>query len=345
MGASMRDVAERAGVSPRTVSNVVNGVPHVAAATRARVEQALRELDFRPNAAARSLRRGRSGLVALVVPEVDSPYFGEVAALLSTAAEQRGWTLLIEQTGGDPERERRLLDGARAQLVDGVVFSPWALGARDLARRRDGTPLVLLGERGPEAAVDHVVVDNVAAAAEATAHLLSLGRRRIAAVGARSRVAEDTARLRLEGHRRALAGAGVAADPGLELAVDALHRADGAAAARRLLESGARVDALFCATDQLALGALRVLLEHGVRVPDDVAVVGFDDVEDGRYATPSLTTVAPDKRALVDAAVRCLAERLDGALQARGGPGQAPPRTVVVGHRLLVRESSGALPG
>ncbi|WP_369055178.1 LacI family DNA-binding transcriptional regulator [Kineococcus terrestris] len=340
MGPSMKDVAALAGVSPRTVSNVVSGAVPVAPATRARVEEALRALRYRPNAAARSLRRGRSGLVALVVPEVDSPYFGEIAALLSAAAEERGWTLLIEQTSGDRERERHLLDGVRAQLVDGVVFSPWSLRGEDLAHRRDTAPLVLLGERVADGVADHVVVDNVAAAAGATAHLLALGRRRVAAVGARSRVGEDTARLRLDGYRSALAAAGVDHDPRLELPVDALHRADGAAAARRLLAGGPPVDALFCFTDQLALGALRVLHEHGLRVPEDVAVVGFDDVEDGRYATPSLTTVAPDKRALVREAVRCLAERID----VRDGedPG---PRSVVVGHRLVVRETTAGRAG
>ncbi|GAB7190846.1 LacI family DNA-binding transcriptional regulator [Kineococcus sp. NUM-3379] len=335
MGPSMRDVAARAGVSPRTVSNVVNGSVPVAPGTRARVEAALRELRYRPNAAARSLRRSRSGLVALVVPEVDSPYFAELAALLASAAEERGWTLLIEQTGGDPDRERRLLDGMRAQLVDGVVFSPWALGRDELSRRDDTAPLVLLGERGGEGVADHVVVDNVAAATEATAHLLALGRRRIAAVGARSRVGDDTAQLRLTGYRRALAAAGVEPDPDLELPVDALHRADGAAAVRRLLARGTRVDALFCATDQLALGALRAALDHGLRVPGDLAVAGFDDIEDGRYATPSLTTISPDKQAVARESARCLAERIDA------GPGDTtPPRTVVVGHRLVVREST-----
>src|SRR3954465_13955003 len=105
----MRDVAARARVSTRTVSNVVNDAPYVSVRTRSRVEQAMAELGFRPNAAARSLRRGRPGVVALVVPELASPYFSALAAQLSVAAEQQGWTLLVEQSAGDPERERRLL--------------------------------------------------------------------------------------------------------------------------------------------------------------------------------------------------------------------------------------------
>ncbi len=332
MGPSMRDVALRAGVSPRTVSNVVSGAVPVAPATRARVEEALRELRYRPNAAARSLRRGRSGLVALVVPEVGSPYFGEVAARLADVAEQRGWTLLIEQTGGDPARERRLLDGVRGQLVDGVVFSPWALGPEEIAARRDPAPLVLLGERGREGVADHVVIDNVAAARDATAHLLALGRRRVGMLGATSAVGEDTARLRREGYRAALAAAGLAADPALEVPVAALHRADGAAALEALLSASVPVDGLFCSTDELALGALRVALRRGLRVPEDLALVGVDDIEDGRYATPSLTTVSPDKAAVAEEAARCLAERMDG--------GSGAPRTVLAPHRLVVRETT-----
>src|SRR4051794_29473903 len=224
MAPSMRDVALRAGVSQRTVSNVVNDAPYVSVQTRSRVEQAMAELGFRPNAAARSLRRGRSDLVALVVPELDSPYFSALAAELSVAAEEHGWTLLVEQSHGDPERERRLLDGVRAQLVDGVFFSPWGLRPNDLRERRDSTPLVLLGEHVDSSVADHVIIDNEAAAYEATAHLLALGRRRIAAVGTRCPVAREAARLRRAGWARALSAAGVAIDPTLEVPVESLHR-------------------------------------------------------------------------------------------------------------------------
>nr|WP_196791587.1 LacI family DNA-binding transcriptional regulator [Motilibacter deserti] len=343
----MRDVAALAGVSPRTVSNVVNDAPYVAAATRARVEQAMRDLGFRPNSAARSLRRGRSGLVALVVPEIGTPYFSALAAALSEAAEERGWTLLVEQSHGDPQRERRLLDGVRDQLVDGVFFSPWGLRPQDLRERLDPTPLVLLGEQGDTSAADHVVIDNEAAAQEATAHLLGTGRRRVAAVGATSPVGRETVRLRRAGWAAAHAAAGIDADPALEVPVESLHRAAGAAAVRRMADGGLRFDALFCFTDELALGAMHALLERGLRVPEDVALVGFDDIEDGRYATPSLTTVSPDLAAIAREAAACLAGRLERPRPAApGGAGaqQDEHRTVVAPHRLMVRRSSAAGP-
>ncbi len=334
VGPSLRDVAAAAGVSVRTVSNVVNDFPHVAPETRRRVQQALEELRYRPNLAARSLRRGRSGLIALVVPQVAAPYFGELASHLVEEAEARGWMLLVDQTGGLAERERRLLEGERAHLVDGVIFSPLALTPAQLSRHRDTLPLVLVGERSSDGLVDHIAVDNVAAAAEATEHLLALGRRRIAAVGTQPRLGNDTARQRLEGYRRAVVAAGIEPDRALEVPVTELRRSDGAAAVRRLLRRADPPDAVFCFSDELALGALRAAADLGVRVPDDLAIVGFDDVEDGRYANPSLSTIAPDKREIARRALECLADRLDNDAAGR------PARSVVAGHRLVVREST-----
>src|SRR5689334_13141466 len=183
MTASLRQVAERAGVSIRTVSNVVSGFAQVAPETRARVQRAIDELHYRPNAAARHLRGGRSGLIALVIPEIASPYFGELAGHLADEAEKHAWTLLVQQTAGEPDRERELLDGLRAQTVDGLIMSPWALSPADLRRRPDSAPLVLLGEQDADGLLDHVAIDNVAAAREITSHLIDQGRTRIAAVG------------------------------------------------------------------------------------------------------------------------------------------------------------------
>jgi len=334
VAANLRQVAERAGVSVRTVSNVVSGFPLVAPATRERVQRVLDELDYRPNAAARHLRGGRSGLIALVIPEIAAPYFGELAGYLADEAQQHRWTLLVQQTGGDARRERELLDGVRGQAVDGLVMSPWGLSPADLRRRPDAAPLVLLGEQDADGLLDHVAIDNVAAARELTRHLIGLGRTRIAAVGPQPHVINGTAARRLAGYRQALADAGIPYDPALEVPVERLHRADGAAAMRDLLATGTPVDAVFCFSDELALGALHVAVREGLRVPDDLAVAGFDDVEDGRYANPALTTISPDKPAIARAALTCLAERL-----APGGT-SSPPAHHVIAHHLQIRAST-----
>lgn len=340
MRSRLKDVAERAGVSVKTVSNVVNGYVHVTPHTRARVEAAIAELNYRPNLAARNLRTGRTGVIALAVPELDVPYFAELARHVIAEAERRGHTVLIDQHEGSRERERVVAAGIRAELIDGLIFSPLALTAADLAERADHTPLVLLGERvdftsdpppaRPQA--DHVVIDNVAAARQATAHLLSLGRRRVAAIGAQRVAAGATARLRLRGYRDALREAGVAFDDRLVAEADRYHRADGAAAMARLLDGGAVPDAVFCFNDPLALGALRTLAERGLRVPDDVAVIGFDDIEDGRFSVPTLSTISPDKAEIAARAVEMLNRRISGDT--------TPPEEFFAGYQVVAREST-----
>jgi DNA-binding LacI/PurR family transcriptional regulator len=333
MRATMKHVAARAGVSVKTVSNVVNGYEHVTPQTRSRVQEAIAELGFVPNLTARSLRSGRSGVVALALPELHAPYFAELAHHVVHAARSKGWTILVDETRGELEQERLAASGIRPHLIDGLIFSPLALQASDLPEGAAAPPLVLLGERVSGARVDLVTVDNVAVAETAVAHLVGLGRRRIAAVGIQSTAAGVTARLRLEGYLRGLAGAGLAVDPDLIVPADPWHRAQGADAARALLAGGVEVDAVLCFNDLLALGVLRALAEAGVRVPGDVAVVGVDGVEDALYVSPSLTTVALETQQIAEIAVELLAARIDGD--------RAPARTVTAGHRLVARESTG----
>ncbi|WDZ85465.1 LacI family DNA-binding transcriptional regulator [Micromonospora cathayae] len=328
----LKDVAEKAGVSVKTVSNVVNGYQHVRPTTRARVEQAIAELNYRPNLSARNLRKGRTGVIALAVPELDIPYFAELARHVVVAAAELGWTVLIDQTDGGREQERVAATGIGDHLIDGLIFSPLALTADELVGL-DGTPMVLLGERVDPGPADHVMIDNVAAAHEITSHLIGLGRRRIAAVGSQRDPEGASARLRLAGYRAALAAAGLGYDERLVAPAPAWHRADGAAAVRGLLESGVRFDAVFCFNDTLALGALRALHEHGLRVPGDVAVAGFDDIEDGRFSIPTLSTIAPDKERIGRLAVELLVDRIEGDRA-------APPRALTAPYRLEPREST-----
>lgn len=335
MGVSLKDVAARAGVSFKTVSNVVNGNAVVAPATKARVEAAIAELRYRPNMSARNLRGGRTGLVALAIPEIDAPYFAELARELIAAAQPKGWTILVEGTGGIREQEVAVLTGIRPQLVDGVILSPSSLNPEDLPGRRDDIPLVLLGERLSDGLADHVAIDNIAAARQATSHLLARGRRRVAFIGAQPGPtgASGVSRLRLEGFRAALSDASIEAHDEWIAPVEVYRRDDGARALRDLLRLDDRPDAVFCGNDLLALGALRVALEEGLGVPEDLAIIGIDDIEDGRWSTPTLSTVAPDKRQIATTAVELLAERMQ--------PGaDLAPRERTARFTLRAREST-----
>jgi DNA-binding LacI/PurR family transcriptional regulator len=332
MAVTLSDVAKQAGVSVKTVSNVVGGYAHVSSGTRKRVQKALNSLGYEPNLSARSLRGGRSGVIALAVPGFN-PYFAELAGLVERAVAEAGYTLLVDQTEALVERELHVVSGIRAQLVDGLIFSPSALDGAAIAKKRGATPLVLLGERISDGSTDHVAIDNVAAAKQAVSHLIELGRRRVAAVGPLRSGARETDSLRLAGYTAALVEAGLPRRQNLIAPVRAFGRVEAVAATRRLLASAARPDAVFAFNDVVAFGVLRALREAGIRVPDDVAVVGFDDVEEGQFSVPTLTTVSPDKELIARYAVANLVERMNGK-------SEAPPRDVVVPHSLIQREST-----
>jgi len=328
------DVARHAGVSPRTVSNVVNNYPFVSASTRKRVEQSISALGYQPNLTARNLRRGRTGMVALVLPEpLHIPYFSELSAAVLDEVAKRSYTAVIEQTDGDPARERALISANdRGRLFDGFIFSPLGLNGKEIASLVVKAPVVLLGERGSSGPFDHVAIDNVAAARSAVEHLIGLGRSRIAAIGHQPFETGETARLRTEGYRRALEAAGLRYDRRLVVGTPRFHREEGAEAMRKLLALAKRPDAVFCYNDLLAVGAIRTMLRAGVRVPEEVAVVGFDGIEEGRYLTPALTTIAPDKQGIASLAVEQLFKRLDGDASS--------PADIEVPYRLEVREST-----
>ncbi len=333
---SLKDVAVRAGVSVKTVSNVVNDYPHVSPATRERVRRAVDELGYRPNATARRLRTGRSGIIALAVPELGNPYFADLAAAVIDAAAHHGRTVLLDHTAGLRAEETLVSQGFRSHLIEGLILSPIRLEAEDLLRRPARPPLVLLGEREYDAPFDHIAIDNVAAARLAVRHLIGLGRRRIAFVGARRDSRRQPAHLRLRGWREEVLAAGGTPREELVVATDGYDRLDGAVAMTRLLDLPEPPDAVFAYNDLVALGALRVLAERGVRVPEEVAVVGFDDIEEGAYGAVTLTTVAPDKAAIARLAVDCLVARIEAA------PDRPParPRRILPGHALVVREST-----
>lgn len=331
--AGLREVAERAGVSVKTVSNVVNDYPYVSDATRERVQAALDELQYQPNLSARHLRSGRTGVIALAVPELNFPYFAALADVVVEMADRRGWTVVIEQTGGNAAREQAVLEGLRRLRVDGILLNPMSLGIEGILERRDRTPIVLLGERMGDAPLPHVSVDNVNAAREATLHLADMGARRIACIGSEGR-RPGTGSLRLEGYLQGLAEAGLEHDPTLVAPTRGYHRADGAAAMAKLLALDVRPDAVFAFNDLLALGAMRQCLDQGLRLPDDLLFVGFDDIEECEFSAPRLSSVRPDLESLVSQTLDLLAQILAGE--------EVDSLETVVGHELVVRTSSAA---
>ncbi|WP_431219566.1 LacI family DNA-binding transcriptional regulator [Leifsonia xyli] len=336
MPATLRDVADRAQVSVRTVSNVVSGYEHVSEKMRTRVMQAIDDLGYVPNPVARTLRTGKTGLLALVVPEIDVPFFSELARAVIDEAGSLGFQVMIDQTGHDHERERQLLrGGGRRNLFDGMLFAPLATREElDNVEASEELPIILLGEHTFDGRFDHVAIDNVQAAHDATMHLLESGRTRIAAIGAQPTEEYATPLQRTEGFQLALKQHGLKPVEGLQITAPHYGRADGYAAAAALVAQDPRPDAIFCYSDLLAMGAIRAVFDAGLRVPEDVAVIGIDDIEEGRYSRPSLSTISLDIPFIARTAVNRLATRIDEP--------SIDAREFIAPHQLIARESTAA---
>jgi len=331
----MRDVAAHAGVSTRTVSNVVNDYHYVSATMRAKVQAALDELDYKPNLMARGLKQGRTGIITLLLPKIAVPYFGEIAHEVVERASHLGCTVMIDETGGHADRELALLDeAARSGWVDGVLLSAEGLNGSALANLPVDIPVVLLGERTAKTTHDHVGIDNVGASRNATRHLIDLGCRRIAAVGGNTSRGDMTSRLRFKGYRAALRDADLPADDALYARTPQYTRGDAAPAIRQLLQLAEPPDAIFCFSDELAAGALRELHELGVSVPGQMKIVGFDDIDETRFCIPTITSIRPDKADIADTALTMLLDRVNGST--------VQPHDVKVAYELIARESSAA---
>ena len=354
---TIADVARAAHVSTATVSLVINGQAsslRISEATRQSVMTAVRTLGYTPNHAARSLRRGKSGVLALLITHVDIPYHGELATAAVAAAETHGYDFHILEARS-PDDEVRLLERLRGGRVDGALVatmrSPFDREGRPvldaLARRNDarvalaqsGTPVVALLDRSPDPAVPAVRIDNEAGVYTATRHLIELGHRRIAHIAVRAAPPEDDEQTasadRFRGYRRALDEADLPYSDELLLTADHGRRLPaGHELGRRWHQLPTQgVTAAFVSNDLLAIGVLRGLFDAGVRVPADLAVASFDGIEMSAYTQPPLTTIEHPREDLG----RIGTEILVGL--AEGRPAEARER--VLPMKLVVRESSG----
>jgi len=341
---TIRDVAAAAGVSPMSVSNALSGRRPVSPRTRDAVLHAADALGYQINTAARSLRQGRTGVVGVAVPTLSSQYYSSLCARLVRGFAEVGLAAVVEDTGATWERQSAVFRDSRLAAYDGMVIAPIGLSEAELRAFAGRLPLVVLGEQQLHRTVDRVGMANREGAVAATRLLLARGARRLAFVGspslddldrpgaaAEAAIPEGAAFVeRARGFRDAAREVPGTTTTSL---YDGADLAGGARCAAALLARDPRVDGVLCATDTLALGLLRGFADAGVRVPHDVRVIGFDDVEEARYAVPSLSTVDPGHDAVVRATVELLVHRITD-------PG-APHRDVVGPARVVERESTG----
>jgi LacI family transcriptional regulator len=290
---SIRDVAHRAGVSATTVSHVLNDAPgkRINEDTRARVRQAASELGYQPNGVARSLRLQRSQILALVSDEIaTTPHAGQIILGAQEAASRRGWLLMFVNSGGDPDTESAEIQALQQRQVDGFLYATMYHREVLIPDQLDGFPTVLLDARTADPRFSSVVPDEVGGGRTATQVLLDHGHRRI---GFATNVDDIPAtRGRLEGYRQALVAAGIPPDEALVISAQS-DTGGGLRAGRALLDLDDRPTAIFCFNDRMAMGVYHAAAERGLRIPDDLSVVGFDNQEliaDG--LRPGLTTVA-----------------------------------------------------
>lgn len=328
----MKRIARELGVSVTTISKVLNHHLDIGESTRRRVLARVEELGYRPNAVARSLTLRRTHTLGVVIPDLMHSFFVEIVAGLEAIVSERRYGLLLCASGEDAQKERTELEMLRARQVDGIVLaSANATGntalLRDLSRL--GTALVMIDrDDHPRVRCHRVLTDDVEVGRLATAHLISKGRQRIAHIAGPLIV---HARRRADGYRQALAKAGLMASD--DLIVDGgFMEADGFRAMQELLERRGRVDAVFAVNDPAAIGAMKAIWQAGLRVPDDVAVVGAGDVAYSDLIRVPLTTVRWSKRDLGRRAAELILDQIDG-------DDEVQPQRVIVPPEIVVRES------
>ena len=311
---TMREVAKAAGVSIKTVSNVVNDYEFVSQATRDKVNKAIAELGYTVNVSARNLRRGQTGIIGLAIPDLQMPYFAQLSSLVIEEAKKVGLRVIVEPTQYSRDGELEALHGAQQTMIDGLIYSPLELGQDDVDQLKVDYPLVLVGERIFTDQVDHIATENVEGAKRATQYLLTTGCRHVAVVGVHRGEKVGSAALRYQGYLEALEEAGVEFDDRLVVESGMWHRSDGVRAMNTLLDSGVEVDGV------------------------DISVVGFDNSDDSQYLSPALTSIAPGLEAVARLSVKVLKERIDGRDPNADRPGEKIFRKV--SSSLVVRQST-----
>jgi len=332
--ASIRDVARRAVVSTATVSHVLNGTRYVSPELTERVMAVVNELNYRPDAVARSLRRRETLTIGLLVPSIEIPFFASTAYHVERTAFEHGYNLILCNSNWEQGEDRQLLQDLIARRVDGLIVISATMEATEISPVLEaGIPVVMFEREMADLDLDAVGIDNHAGAREATEHLLELGHRRIGVIlGKKISTVSDQ---RLEGFCERMESAGLGADRALMFRGDYWPET-GRKATQHFLDLAERPTAIFAFNDLMAIGVIQALTEQGIRVPQDISVIGFDDIPLAQYSTPALTTVHQPLSKMGEKAVELLLQRIDG--------GEEAARFVRLDPELVVRASTAPSP-
>ena len=326
---TIQQVAELAGVSSATVSRVLNNPERVKENTKEKVLKVIQSVNYQPNSAGQSLRLNKSHMVMVTLPDITNTFFSRVVRGIKSAANDCGYDVLLFETTESSNSEDKIKQFISTRKVDGIIHLSAKTRFRELLLHYEETSVVLACEYMEQIDFPSVSIDNVAAAMDATKYLTTLGHREILYVNGPTNMI--LCRDRLRGYRFALDQSGVAFEDELVLFGDFTMRS-GYSVVAEALERKLQFTAVFCANDAMAIGAMKALQERGIRIPQDVSVVGFDDIEFASYSQPSLTTVTQPSEEIGRAAMKMWIKINDG---------EVITDPVKLQHRMTIRESSG----
>ncbi|MDJ0752224.1 MAG: LacI family DNA-binding transcriptional regulator [Ardenticatenaceae bacterium] len=327
---TIKDVALKAGVSTATVSRVISGREKVSPALIDQVNQAIEELQYRPSRVARNLRVRKANTVGLLVSDIQNPFFTSIMRGIQDTLLAKGYVLLAANSDEDEDQERIHIETLLAEEVAGIILAPASTSARNYADLiEQGVGLVIIDRIPDRLKVDSVLVDNTAGARSAVEHLISLGHRRIGIIAGREHI--STATLRLEGYRFALQDAGLPFDPEL-VSIGDFRQEGGYQAMNALLNLAEPPTAVFSSNNVMTLGALQAIHEKCLKIPDEIALVSFDDMPWAASLQPPLSAVAQPTYEIGTTAARLLLERVNEP--------ERSTRRVILESELIVRGST-----
>jgi DNA-binding LacI/PurR family transcriptional regulator len=335
MPVSIYDIAKIAGVSPSTVSRALEDHPRIGVKTRKRIQELAREMEYVPSTVARSLAANKTWTIGMVLATISDPFMGRVVEGVEQVAIEAGFNVFISTSQNDSQRETAVIEVLQQRRVDGIIVIASHLSDQyPRFFERSKVPIVVINEQRPERTMHFVTVDDVHGARLAVEHLLALGHRRIGYIGITNRPASN--QYRLQGYQEALAAAGIVPDPALVITCNAIedHAECGEASLEPLLDVGAT--AIFCYNDTSAIGLLTACYKHGLAVPGDLSVIGFDDIDMASYTFPPLTTIRQPRFDLGQRAMRMMLALLDG---------QEPENQVLPGKLVVRQTTTRLLPG
>jgi LacI family transcriptional regulator len=332
----MQEVAERAGVSVTTVSHVINNTRFVSDDSRQRVLKAMEEMGYQPNALARSLRRQQTYTIGVIVPDSADPFYAEVVRGVEDVSFEQGYTITLCNSDGDIQKEGQYTNLLTEKRVDGILFFATSNESRAHVRslQKRQVPLVVVDRQVPNMESDLVVVDNIIGGQMATRHLLEWGHRRIGCISGPINLL--LSEQRLEGFRLAMAEYNLPVDERLIKIVNAYQYQPGYQAAQELLTLENPPTAIFAFNDVLAVGVINAARELGIAVPEQLSVIGFDDLRLALYVNPALTTIGQPMYEMGEKATGMLIERIENQ--------ELAPRLQQLSLKLLVRQSTGPVP-